>query len=123
MQETQRMASIEVKNASEEVVDGIRVIRDSLLEISVKTGIPAMTSPLLEGKTVNEAAEVLHSEFEGRAPEESRRLARELVHAGSADVGTEPASFMDVHWALDSAVLEWEQGQKHTEFPEDPDSE
>lgn len=122
MQDSRSWARTEASKSDESVVDGLRVIRDSLVEVTpVASGGLQMCSPLIEGKTVNEVAEALFVTFEGKVPEESRRLARELVYIGS-EAGDAKAEFMDIHWDLDSAVNEWEQVQKHTEFVEDPDS-
>lgn len=119
MQDSRESARTEVSATDESIVDGIRIIRDSLVEVTPDgEGGIKMSAPLVEGKTVNEVAESLFSSFEGKVPEESRRLARELVYIGS-DAGEAKAELLSVHWDLDTAINEWEQGQKHTEFFDD----
>lgn len=123
MSEKQSLAQTAVREADETIVDGIRVIRDALITVSTDGGALMLSAPLIEGKTVNEAADILSSAFEDKVPEESRRLARELVREDASNQGDASVNPLDVHWVLDSAVLEWEQEQKHTEFAEDPDAE
>ena len=121
MQETQRLALLEVSTSKEDIVDGIRMIRDSLITVEAgKHGGLSLTSPLLVGKTVNEAAQVLSDSLDGEVPEESRRLVKELIWTDD-ETGTKLAEFMDIHWQLDTAIESWEENQKHTEFVIDPD--
>lgn len=123
MEESQRLALNEISLAGEDIVDGIRIIRDSIITVEAgEEGGLLMTSTLLKGKTVNEAAKALAEAFEGKVPAESGRLAQELIHTDDESGGLQ-AQFMDIHWQLDSAVSEWEQVQKNTVFIEDPDSE
>ena len=121
MQEKQRLALLEVSTSKEDIVDGIRMIRDSLITVEAgEDGDLLITSPLVAGKTVNEAAQALFDSLDGEIPEESRRLAKELIHTDD-ESGKDPAEFMDIHWQLDTAIESWEQNQKHTEFVIDPD--
>lgn len=123
MHDDRKFARTAASLSDETVIDGIRVIRDALVEVVPDgDGGIKMSAPLVEGKTVNEVAEALYTTFDGKVPEESRTLARDLVYIGT-EAGEDKAEFLAVHWNLDIAVQEWEQVQKNIEFAEDPDSE
>ena len=116
MLESHRIANLAVIAATEDIVDGIRLIRDSIITVEPnKDGYLRIASPLLEGKTINEAAEELRTVLETSVPSQSSFLAWELVYIAGED-GEAPADFLIIHDALDSAVADWEQNQKQTEF-------
>lgn len=123
MHDDRKFARTAASLSDEPIIDGIRVIRDALVEVVPDgEGGMKMASPLVEGKTVNEVAEALFTTFEGKVPDESRSLARDLVYIGT-EAGEAKAEFLAIHWDLDTAVEEWEQVQKKIQFEEDPDSE
>ena len=116
MQTKQQEALRKRSESNEPVIDGVRVIRDSIITVvpNAEKSI-GISSFLPEDISLNQAADALVEKFKGQFPAETLQLVKELLH-DETDAGDKKVSLFSLHDSLDTAVYEWENVQKHTEF-------
>lgn len=116
MQTSQQEALRKFSEADETFIDGVRVIRDSIITVVPNADKSiGLSSFLPEDISMNEAADVLVGKFEGQFPAETLQLVKDLLHDES-EAGDKKVSLFALHGALDNAVYEGENIQKHTMF-------